>query len=69
MSKIPLLREIEFQRPASRTLNSLVSSFPGAGLPAKIIEKEISEDERKKETSKDDMDFSTKFQYKTASLP
>jgi hypothetical protein len=31
----PLFREIEFHRLASRTLNSFVSSIPGAGLPEK----------------------------------
>jgi len=32
---VPLFREIEFHRQASRTLNSFVSSIPGAGLPEK----------------------------------
>lgn len=32
---VPLFREIEFHRQASMTLNSFVSSIPGAGLPEK----------------------------------
>jgi len=35
-SSTPLFRETELHRQASSTLNSFVSSIPGAGLPKKL---------------------------------